>query len=68
MEDQTTPAPADPEYAPPAPARTGETVADVNGNTMISYYEEGRRYAAVGATEADARKLLDENPDMCLIR
>ena len=55
------------DYAPPAPSRTGETVADVNGNTMISYYEEGQRYAAVGANEADARKLLDENPAFCRV-
>ena len=58
---------AEPDYAPPAPSRTAETVAELNGNIVISYYEEGQRYAAIGATEADARKLLAEQPDMCRV-
>ena len=60
--------PSEPDtYAPPAPARTGETVAELNGNIVVSYYEEGERYAAIGITEADARKLLAEQPDMCSV-
>ena len=61
--------PSEPDtYAPPAPARTRETVADINGNVMISYYHEGQRYAAIGATETDARALLNDHPAFCLVR
>ena len=60
------PAP-EPDYAPPAPARTGETVAQVGDCYLVSYYEEGQRYAAIGATEADARKLLTDDPAICRV-
>ena len=58
---------AEPDYAPPTPSRTGETVAELNGNIVISYYDEGQRYAAIGATEETARKLLTEHPEMCRV-
>ena len=58
---------AEPDYAPPAPSRTGETVAAVGDCMLVSYYDEGVRYAAIGATEADARKLLAEQPEICRI-
>ena len=54
-------------YAPPTPARTAETVADVGDCILVSYYDEGQRYAAIGASEADARKLLAEQPQLCRV-
>lgn len=54
-------------YAPPTPARTAETVAEVGDCILVSYYDEGQRYAAIGATEADARKLLAEQPQLCRV-
>ena len=54
-------------YAPPTPARTAETVAEVGDCILVSYYDEGQRYAAIGASEADARKLLAEHPEMCRV-
>ena len=57
----------EPDYAPPTPARTAETVAEVGDCILVSYYDEGQRYAAIGATEADARKLLAEQPQLCRV-
>ena len=54
-------------YAPPTPARTAETVAEVGDCILVSFYDEGQRYAAIGATEADARKLLAEQPQLCRV-
>ena len=58
---------AEPDYAPPTPARTGETVAEVGDCILVSFYDEGQRYAAIGASEADARKLLAEQPQLCRV-
>ena len=67
LAEQYAPPAPEPDYAPPAPARTGETVAAVGDCILVSYYEEGQRYAAIGATEADARKLLTDDPAICRV-
>ena len=42
-------------------------MAQVGDCLLVSYYDEGQRYAAIGATEQDARKLLSEQPDICRV-
>jgi hypothetical protein len=55
-------------YAPPAPAESAPTVTELEGgNVLVSYYQDGQRYAAVGATEADARNLLADDPYFCRV-
>ena len=52
---------------PAGPPDQAAIIATLNGNTIVTFVTAGVRYAAIGATQADAQALLNVDPTDCTV-